>query len=64
MNWDTFYSYLVILFVEVVYISWHYESFIYLNFLSVGKLERTAVLKAICSGFKETTDPPVCLSSG
>uniref|UniRef100_A0A3N7EPG2 EGF-like calcium-binding domain-containing protein n=1 Tax=Populus trichocarpa TaxID=3694 RepID=A0A3N7EPG2_POPTR len=28
-----------------------------------GKLERTAVLKAICSGFKETTDPPVCLSS-
>jgi hypothetical protein len=27
-------------------------------------LERTAVLKAICSGFKETTDPPVCLSSG
>ncbi|KAJ9168473.1 hypothetical protein P3X46_019991 [Hevea brasiliensis] len=28
-----------------------------------GKLERTAVLKAICSGFKETTDPPICLSS-
>ncbi|ERN14923.1 hypothetical protein AMTRI_Chr02g213480 [Amborella trichopoda] len=27
-----------------------------------GKLERTAVLKAICAGFKETTDPPVCLS--
>ncbi|CAK7335942.1 unnamed protein product [Dovyalis caffra] len=28
-----------------------------------GKLERAAVLRAICSGFKETTDPPVCLSS-
>ncbi|KAJ1378079.1 PA domain [Sesbania bispinosa] len=27
-----------------------------------GKLERTAVLKAICSGFKESTEPPVCLS--
>ncbi|KAK6916952.1 PA domain [Dillenia turbinata] len=27
-----------------------------------GKLERTAVLKAICAGFKETTDPPICLS--
>ncbi|KAK6254256.1 hypothetical protein QUC31_015976 [Theobroma cacao] len=28
-----------------------------------GKLDRTAVLKAICAGFKETTEPPVCLSS-
>ncbi|XP_042477336.1 vacuolar-sorting receptor 6 [Macadamia integrifolia] len=27
-----------------------------------GKLERTAVLKAICAGFKETTEPAVCLS--
>ncbi|KAL5731275.1 Vacuolar-sorting receptor 7 [Ranunculus cassubicifolius] len=27
-----------------------------------GKLERTSVLKAICSGFKETTDPPICLN--
>ncbi|XP_074333083.1 vacuolar-sorting receptor 6-like [Apium graveolens] len=27
-----------------------------------GKLERTAVLKAICAGFQETTDPPICLS--
>ncbi|OVA01562.1 EGF-like calcium-binding domain [Macleaya cordata] len=27
-----------------------------------GKLGRTAVLKAICAGFKETTDPPICLS--
>lgn len=29
-----------------------------------GKLDRTAVLKAICSGFKETEDPPICLTSG
>ncbi|KAJ4716155.1 Vacuolar-sorting receptor 1 [Melia azedarach] len=27
-----------------------------------GKLERGAVLKAICSGFEETTEPAVCLS--
>ncbi|GMY35071.1 vacuolar-sorting receptor 6 [Fagus crenata] len=27
-----------------------------------GKLERTAVLKALCAGFKETTDPSVCLT--
>ncbi|KAL8103464.1 hypothetical protein AgCh_027883 [Apium graveolens] len=27
-----------------------------------GELERTAVLKAICAGFQETTDPPICLS--
>ncbi|XP_077253450.1 vacuolar-sorting receptor 6-like [Tasmannia lanceolata] len=27
-----------------------------------GKLERTSVLKAICAGFKVTTDPPICLS--
>ncbi|KAF8412641.1 hypothetical protein HHK36_000609 [Tetracentron sinense] len=26
------------------------------------KLGRTAVLKAICAGFKETKDPPICLS--
>lgn len=29
---------------------------------STGKLDKGAVLKAICSGYKETTDPPVCLS--
>ncbi|KAL3833827.1 hypothetical protein ACJIZ3_008563 [Penstemon smallii] len=29
-----------------------------------GKLERSAVLKAVCAGFKETTDPPICLSGG
>lgn len=29
-----------------------------------GKLERTSVLKALCAGFKETTDPPICLSGG
>lgn len=28
-----------------------------------GKLDRTAVLKAICAGFNETSDPPVCLTS-
>ncbi|XP_057429809.1 vacuolar-sorting receptor 6-like [Lotus japonicus] len=27
-----------------------------------GKLERTSVLKAVCAGFKESTEPPVCLS--
>ncbi|GKV24531.1 hypothetical protein SLEP1_g34133 [Rubroshorea leprosula] len=27
-----------------------------------GKLERTAVLKALCAGFKETTEPAICLS--
>lgn len=27
-----------------------------------GKLDRTVVLKAICSGFKETTEPPICLN--
>nr|VDC74628.1 unnamed protein product [Brassica rapa] len=29
-----------------------------------GRLERTAVLKAICSGFNETSDPPICLNTG
>ncbi|CAL1402551.1 unnamed protein product [Linum trigynum] len=29
-----------------------------------GKLERTAVLKAVCAGFKEATEPPICLSPG
>lgn len=28
-----------------------------------GKLERTAVLKAICAGFKESTEPHVCLNA-
>ncbi|KAH7426553.1 hypothetical protein KP509_10G005800 [Ceratopteris richardii] len=27
-----------------------------------GKLDKAAVLKAICAGFKESTEPPVCLS--
>ncbi|KAL6998524.1 Vacuolar-sorting receptor 1 [Sarracenia purpurea var. burkii] len=27
-----------------------------------GKLDKSAVLKAICSGFQETTEPPICLS--
>lgn len=29
-----------------------------------GILERLAVLKAICAGFKESTEPSVCLSGG
>lgn len=29
-----------------------------------GKLDKGAVTKAICSGFQETTEPPVCLSEG
>ncbi|THG09372.1 hypothetical protein TEA_013788 [Camellia sinensis var. sinensis] len=28
-----------------------------------GKLERTAVLKAVCAGYKETTEPRICLSA-
>ncbi|KAF7142872.1 hypothetical protein RHSIM_Rhsim05G0231000 [Rhododendron simsii] len=28
-----------------------------------GKLEKSAVLKAICSGFLETTEPAICLSA-
>eukprot|EP00268_Persea_americana_P026784 TRINITY_DN26290_c0_g1_i1.p1 TRINITY_DN26290_c0_g1~~TRINITY_DN26290_c0_g1_i1.p1 ORF type:complete len:622 (+),score=96.98 TRINITY_DN26290_c0_g1_i1:266-2131(+) len=27
-----------------------------------GKLERTAILKAVCAGFKESTEPRICLS--
>ena len=29
-----------------------------------GKLEKGAVLKAICAGFEETTEPAACLSDG
>ncbi|KAF9595774.1 hypothetical protein IFM89_003516 [Coptis chinensis] len=29
-----------------------------------GKLDKGAVLKAICAGFQETTEPAVCLSDG
>lgn len=29
-----------------------------------GKLDKKAVLKAICSGFEETTEPALCLSDG
>ncbi|KAI8016091.1 Vacuolar-sorting receptor 2 [Camellia lanceoleosa] len=32
------------------------------NALSSGKLAKDAVLKAICSGFKEATEPTICLS--
>ncbi|KAI3959749.1 hypothetical protein MKW98_018849, partial [Papaver atlanticum] len=33
-----------------------------LSAFAKGKLERTSMLKAVCSGFKETSDPPICLS--
>ena len=33
-------------------------------YVLAGKLEKGAVLKAICSGFEETTEPAVCLSGG
>lgn len=33
-------------------------------YVSTGKLDKGAVLKAICAGFKETTEPGVCLSEG
>lgn len=36
----------------------------FLLFLPEGKLDRTAVLKAICAGFQETTEPSICLSGG
>ena len=29
-----------------------------------GKLARNAVLKAICAGFEETTEPSLCLTPG
>lgn len=31
---------------------------------NLGKLDKEAVLKAICSGFEETTEPAICLSRG
>ena len=33
-------------------------------FFFAGKLEKGAVLKALCSGFEETTEPAICLSTG
>lgn len=38
--------------------------FFFLKHMLAGKLEKGAVLKAICSGFEETTEPAVCLSGG
>lgn len=38
--------------------------FPFLTHVLAGKLEKSAVLKAICSGFEETTEPAVCLSDG
>lgn len=34
------------------------------NVFFPGKLEKGAVMKAICAGFEETTEPAICLSSG
>ena len=36
----------------------------FLTYLNTGKLAKGAVLKAICAGFEETTEPAVCLSGG
>ena len=36
----------------------------FLTYLHTGKLAKGAVLKAICAGFEETTEPAVCLSGG
>ena len=33
-------------------------------FLLSGKLDKGAVLKAICAGFEETTEPTICLTEG
>lgn len=30
----------------------------------LGKLDKRAVLRAICSGFEETTEPDICLTQG
>lgn len=38
------------------------KSVVVFAFGAVGKLDKTAVLKAICAGYLETTDPPICLS--
>lgn len=29
-----------------------------------GKMDKGPVLKAICAGFEETTEPAICLSEG
>ena len=50
---------------EVCRVRLLYSKFILLNkcFLA-GKLEKSGVLKALCSGFEETTEPAICLSTG
>jgi|APAra0007618407_1042631.scaffolds.fasta_scaffold06200_3 hypothetical protein len=35
-----------------------------LSFMLLGKLEKGAVLKAMCSGFQESTEPAICLTEG
>ena len=36
----------------------------YPNLYFLGKLDKGPVLKALCAGFRETTEPAVCLSEG
>ena len=36
----------------------------YLSLCLPGKLDKGAVLKALCAGFRETTEPAVCLTEG
>ena len=40
-----------------------WQTNILLNLIA-GKLDKVVVLKEICAGFQETTDPTVCLSEG
>lgn len=43
----------------------HSLQFILQNlYIFSGKLAKQAVLKALCSGFEETTEPAICLSDG
>jgi hypothetical protein len=49
------------MFLIVILLNILYEIII---FMLLGKLAKSAVLKAICSGFEETTEPSVCLSTG
>lgn len=41
-----------------------YSTLTFHFFGSAGKLDKVAVLKAICAGFQETTEPAICLSEG
>lgn len=49
---------------EVIQIWYQAITFASHLFVVAGKLDKGAVLKAICAGFKESTEPAVCLSDG